>query len=48
VHCSKLLISAGVRKIIYDVAYPDPIAQELLAEAGVGLTPFAALEGLRS
>lgn len=47
VNCSKLLISAGVRKIVYDVAYPDAIAQELLAEAGVSLTPFAALESLR-
>ena len=48
VNCSKLLISAGVRKIVYDVAYPDAVAQELLSEAGVGLTQFAALEGLRS
>lgn len=48
VNCSKLLISAGVNGIVYETAYPDPIAQELLAEAGVGLTPFAALEGLRS
>ena len=48
VNCSKLLISAGVLEIVYDVAYPDAIAQELLSEAGVGLTQFAALEGLRS
>jgi dCMP deaminase len=47
VNCSKLLISAGVRKIVYEVAYPDPVAQELLSEAGVSVMPFAALEGLR-
>jgi dCMP deaminase len=47
VNCSKLLISAGVRKIVYETAYPDPIAQELLAEAGVALVPFASLEGAR-
>ncbi len=47
VNCSKLLISAGVRKIVYETAYPDPIAQELLAEAGVALVPFATLEGAR-
>jgi dCMP deaminase len=35
VNCSKLLISAGVVKIVYDEAYPDPIAAQLLAEAGV-------------
>lgn len=44
VNCSKLLISAGVRKIVYDVAYPDPIAQELLAEAGVAQVQFSAME----
>ncbi len=47
VNCSKLLISAGVQKIVYDTAYPDPIAQELLAEAGVAVVPFAAMEGAR-
>jgi len=48
VNCSKLLISAGVAKIVYDQAYPDPVASELLAEAGVALVPFASLEGARS
>lgn len=44
VHCSKLLISAGVRKIVHDIAYPDPIAQELLAEAGVAQVQFSGME----
>ncbi len=47
VNCSKLLISAGVRKIVYGSAYPDPIATELLAEAGVALVLFSTLEGGR-
>jgi len=38
--CSKLLISAGVRRIVYADPYPDPVAQELLAEAGVDLEPY--------
>jgi len=42
VNCSKLLISAGIERIIYDVAYPDPVASELLREAGVELISFAA------
>jgi dCMP deaminase len=41
VHCSKLLISAGVRRIMYEAAYPDAIAQELLSEAGVKLVRLA-------
>lgn len=48
VNCSKLLISAGVRKIVYETAYPDPVAQELLGEAGVALVAFSTLEGART
>ncbi len=48
VGCSKLLISAGTVKIVYDLAYPDAVAMELLAEAGVALVQFARLESLRS
>jgi dCMP deaminase len=39
--CSKLLISAGVERIIYLDAYPDPVAELLLAEAEVALEQFA-------
>ena len=35
VNCTKLLISAGVIRIVYANAYTDEIARELLAEAGV-------------
>jgi deoxycytidylate deaminase len=35
VNCSKLLISAGIVRIVYATAYPDAIASALLAEAGV-------------
>lgn len=48
VNCSKLLISAGVQKIIYDVGYPDPVASELLAEAGVAVAQFSTLEASRA
>ncbi|MDE2482236.1 MAG: cytidine/deoxycytidylate deaminase family protein [bacterium] len=45
VNCSKLLISAGIAKIVYDVPYLDAIAAELLAEAGVAIVPFSTVEG---
>ncbi len=45
INCSKLLISAGIVKIVYDVPYLDPIAAELLAEAGVAVAPFSTIEG---
>ncbi|GAC1308321.1 MAG: cytidine/deoxycytidylate deaminase family protein [Vulcanimicrobiaceae bacterium] len=44
VHCAKLLISAGVVRIVYDAAYVDTFAQALLAEAGVALVHFTSLE----
>ncbi len=47
VNCSKLLISAGVSKIVYDQAYPDELAGQLLAEAGVALVPTRRSEGAR-
>jgi dCMP deaminase len=43
VACSKLLISAGALRIVYDQSYPDEDAAALLAEAGVAVVNFAAL-----
>ena len=48
VNCTKLLISAGIVKIVYDRAYPDAIATELLGEAGVALVQFSTLESVRT
>jgi dCMP deaminase len=44
VNCAKLLISAGIERIVYAEPYLDPFSQQLLAEAGVALVPFASLE----
>jgi dCMP deaminase len=38
--CSKLLISAGIVRIVYRDAYPDPVAEQLLAEANVELEQY--------
>ncbi|MGH7714849.1 MAG: deoxycytidylate deaminase [Vulcanimicrobiaceae bacterium] len=48
VNCTKLLISAGIKKIIFDTPYPDPIATDLLREAGVGIVAFKTLEGVKA
>ena len=48
VHCVKLMISAGVIRIVYETPYPDRFAQTLLAEAGVALVHFESLEGVRA
>ena len=38
--CSKLLISAGVERIVFRDAYPDPVGEMLLREAGVPFEQF--------
>lgn len=35
--CSKMIINAGIRKIVYEDGYDDPLADEMLAEAGIFL-----------
>ncbi len=44
INCTKLFISAGLERIVYEHAYPDPVAAEILAEAGVAIIAFASLE----
>ena len=40
--CTKLLISAGIVRIVYADAYPDEVAEMLLREAGIPFEQFAA------
>jgi dCMP deaminase len=42
VQCAKMLINAGVTEIVYADAYPDPLSEELLDEAGVARRRFPA------
>jgi dCMP deaminase len=41
VQCAKLLINAGVRRIVYRTPYPDELSESLLREAGVVTEQFA-------
>ncbi len=38
--CAKMLINAGIKKIIYIKAYPDKYSEGLLKEAGVEIYQF--------
>lgn len=33
--CSKMIINAGIKKIIYDEGYNDPLSDQMLADAGL-------------
>lgn len=35
--CSKMIINAGIAKIYYEEGYNDPLAAQMLAEAGIEL-----------
>ena len=38
--CARLLINAGIVRVIYRYDYPDEFSREILKEAGVGLIKF--------
>jgi dCMP deaminase len=41
VTCAKMLINAGVKRIVYLGDYPDPLARQMLDQAGVELVRLA-------
>lgn len=43
--CSKMLINAGVQRIIYQEGYPDLLSMEMLAESGVEVLEFSQIAG---
>jgi len=38
--CAKMLINAGIKKIVYKEGYPDKWAKDILEEAGVKVVKF--------
>lgn len=38
--CSKMLINAGIKKIVYGEGYDDPLADEMLTEADITVERF--------
>lgn len=46
--CAKMLINAGVNKIVVRKMYPDKLGQELLAEAGIKVEVIKRLSPLRT
>lgn len=44
-NCTKLVINAGITRIVYEETYPDPLAFELLEESGIAVERFGAAAG---
>jgi dCMP deaminase len=38
--CTKMLINAGIKAIYYEEGYDDPLADQMLAEAGIEIARF--------
>ena len=38
--CAKMIINAGIRRVVYREGYPDPFSLEIFKEAGVDLERF--------
>jgi len=43
--CAKMIINAGIERVVYGGEYPDPIAVGFLEAAGVELCKYEADEG---
>lgn len=39
-HCAKMIINAGIQRVVFEGDYPDEFALELFAEAGVQLARY--------
>lgn len=39
--CTKMLINAGIMRIVYEEGYPDPLAGEMVDEAGIEVVKTA-------
>jgi len=42
--CAKMIINAGIERVVYGGRYPDDLAQQFLKEAGVELVKFEVKE----
>ena len=39
--CAKMIINAGIERVVYAGDYPDEVAQQFLDQAGIALTRFS-------
>ena len=42
--CAKMIINAGIKRIVYKDGYPDEFSVQLLNEAGVSLQQYDSLK----
>ncbi|MBR0408485.1 MAG: dCMP deaminase family protein [Clostridia bacterium] len=45
--CAKMIVNAGIRRVVYEQGYPDDFARQMLLEGGVKLERWVEGEGTR-
>ena len=43
--CAKMIINAGIRRVVYDEGYPDEFSMQLFREAGTVIEKYSDLQG---
>nr|WP_054691735.1 dCMP deaminase family protein [Geotalea toluenoxydans] len=38
--CSKMIINAGIKRIVFEMGYPDQLAEEMIRESGIIVDSF--------
>ena len=38
--CAKMIVNAGIRRVVYEQGYPDPFTLEIFGETGVNLEKY--------
>lgn len=38
--CAKMIVNAGIKKVIYKGSYPDEMSQQIFKEAGIEVIKF--------
>jgi len=41
--CAKMIINAGIKRVVFEDSYADPLAEEMLNEAGVELVKYKSI-----
>lgn len=40
--CAKMIVNAGIKRVVYEQGYPDDFSREILAEGGVSVEQYTA------
>jgi dCMP deaminase len=45
--CAKMIVNAGLVRMVYEAPYPDPVAEQLLRTAGIVFAPLGGAAPVR-